>query len=87
MAYPEDSPVTGVIFRMDSIGHPPTSVVEKITARAARPKEIERLNLTQQGSYVLVIERTYFEGETPIETCNILFPADRYELTYRIPVE
>ncbi|MGH3426660.1 MAG: UTRA domain-containing protein, partial [Mycobacteriales bacterium] len=83
MKYPEDSPVAGVIARMDSIGHPPDSVIEKITARAARPDETERLALPQQSGYVLVIERTYYEGEVPIETCDITFPGDRYELTYR----
>jgi DNA-binding GntR family transcriptional regulator len=83
---PEESPVTGVIARMDLIGQRADRVVERVTARASVPEEIERLGLPKRGSYVLVIDRTHYAGERPIETCDIIFPGDRYELTYTIPV-
>ncbi|MDX6261093.1 MAG: hypothetical protein QOH84_2781 [Kribbellaceae bacterium] len=84
---PEDGPAVGVIARMDTIGQAVDHVVEKVTARAASRDEVKRLDLPTRGSYVLVIERTHFVGETPVETCDIVFPGDRYELTYDIPVE
>ena len=85
--FPEDGAAVGVIARMDSIGVPVTNVVEKVTARAARPNESERLKLSAQGSYVLVIDRTHYASARPVETCDIVFPGDRYELTYTIPVD
>src|SRR5262249_55989009 len=84
--FPEDGAAVGVIARFDSIGIRATHVIEKVTARAARPIEAERLNLGAQGTYVLVIDRTHYAETMPIETCDIIFPGDRYELSYRIPV-
>lgn len=83
---PEEGPATGVIARMDIIGHRIDRVVERVTARAASPNEVKDLRLAPRGSYVLVIERTHFEEHRPMETCDIIFPGDRYELTYSIPV-
>jgi len=36
---------------------------------------------------VLAIEQTYYAGEQPVETADIIVPADRYALSYtlRIP--
>jgi GntR family transcriptional regulator len=83
---PEEGPVTGVIARMDSIGQHIDRVVEKVTARAAKPDEISRLALPQRNAYVMTIERTFYVGERAVEACDIVFPGDRYELTYTIPV-
>ncbi|WP_199036539.1 GntR family transcriptional regulator [Glycomyces salinus] len=85
--YPEDGAAVGVIARMDTVGVHVDHVIEKVNARAARPEEIRRLDLPAEGSYVLLIERTHFAGETPVETCDIVFPGDRYELNYRIDVD
>jgi GntR family transcriptional regulator len=82
---PEDGAAVGVIARMDLIGEHIDRVVEKVTARAAHPEEVERLALDHP--YVLVIDRTHYVGERPVETADIVFPGDRYELTYRIPVD
>lgn len=84
---PEEGPVIGVIARMDSIGQRVTHVIEKVNARAARAEEIEALDLPQRGAYVLTIDRTHFVDDRPVETCDIIFPGDRYELTYTIPVD
>jgi DNA-binding GntR family transcriptional regulator len=83
---PEEGPIVGVVARMDSIGVHISHVLERVTARAALPPEIQALELTSQGSYILLIQRTHYAGERPVETCDIVFPGDRYELTYRIPV-
>jgi DNA-binding GntR family transcriptional regulator len=85
--FPEDGAAVGVIARMDAIDVHITQVIEKVTARAARPNEIEQLKLTAHGTYVLVIERTHFALSQPVETSEIVFPGDRYELTYRVPVD
>lgn len=84
---PEESPTVGVIARMDLIGYHVDEVVERVHSRAARPDEVERLELSPQGAHVLIIERTHYVGDRPVETCDIIFPGDRYELTYRIPVD
>ncbi|SNR49421.1 GntR family transcriptional regulator [Haloechinothrix alba] len=84
---PEESPAVGVIARMDLIDQRVDEVVERVHARPARPDETERLELPAQSVYVLAIERTHYVGDQPVETCDITFPGDRYELTYRIPVD
>jgi DNA-binding GntR family transcriptional regulator len=84
--YPEDGEIIGVIARMDHIGQHVDSVVERVTARAAYPDEATALQLPQQGAYILLIQRTHYVGSEPVETCDIIFPGDRYELTYHIPV-
>ena len=83
---PEEGPIVGVVARMDSIGVHISHVLERVTARAALPPEVRALELSPQGSYILLIQRTHYAGERPVETCDIVFPGDRYELTYRIPV-
>lgn len=83
---PEDGPIVGVIARMDSIGQHVTHVVERVTARAATSQEIEQLQLPVRGAFVLVIERTHYVDDRPVETCDIILPNERYELTYTIPV-
>jgi DNA-binding GntR family transcriptional regulator len=82
-----DGPTTGVIARMDSIGEVIDRVVEKVTARAATHDEVKWLQLPPRGAYVLVIDRTHYVGDKPVEACDIVFPGDRYELTYTIPVD
>lgn len=84
--YPEAGAAVGVITRMDLIGHHVNQVVERVTARAATPTEITQLDLPRRGAYVLVIDRTHYASDRPVETCDIIFPGDRYELTYTIPV-
>jgi GntR family transcriptional regulator len=83
---PEEGPVSGVVARMDQIGHHVDQVVEMVTARAATSHEIEQLELPRRGAYVLVIERAGYAGGQPLETCDITFPGDRYQLTYTITV-
>ncbi|MEU4540119.1 UTRA domain-containing protein [Streptosporangium sp. NPDC023825] len=70
---------------MDTLGIHIDHVIERVTSRAARPEEAERLRLTQP-SQVMVVGRTHHAGDRPVETCDIVVPGDRYELSYRIDV-
>ncbi len=84
---PEEGPLAGagVIARMDSLGIHVDEAVETVTTRAPLPSETDAL-VIPTGIPVLTIERTLYAGETPVETCDIVIPGDRYALTYTIPV-
>jgi GntR family transcriptional regulator len=84
--WPEDGAAVGVVARMDTIGVRIDECTERVTARPARPDEIDALGLPLRGSYVLVVERTYYADGRPLETADIVFPGDRYELVYRYPI-
>ena len=61
-------------------------VHEEVVARAATPQETIELHL-RPGQQVFEIARTMFAAGTPVETCDIVLPADRYVLAYDITVE
>lgn len=82
---PEGGPITGVVPRMDSIGQHITHVTEDVNARAPRPHESDQLEIAP-GVPVITIVRTYYVGERPVETCDIVVAADRYTLSYTIPI-
>jgi GntR family transcriptional regulator len=82
---PEGGPVTGVIPRMDSIGLRITHVGEDVTGRAARPYEAETLAIPV-GVPVLVIERTYYVEDRPVETADMVVSSERYILSYRLAI-
>lgn len=82
---PEAGPVTGVVPRMDAIGQRIVQVTEEVHARAPRPFEAETLGVPP-GVPVLVIARTYITAERPVETADIVVSADRYALTYHVPI-
>lgn len=84
---PEQGAAVGVVARMDLIGVHIDQCVEKVTDRPADPDEIEALRLHPRGGHVLVIARTYYAGDLPVETADIVFPSGRYELTYRYPID
>jgi DNA-binding GntR family transcriptional regulator len=85
--WPEAGAAVGVVARFDRLGIRIDASTERVTARSARPEEIDALGLPLRGAYVLVIERTYHAGQQAVETADIVFPGDRYELVYRFPVE
>jgi DNA-binding GntR family transcriptional regulator len=82
---PEAGQISGVVPRMDSIGVHITHVTEEVHSRAPRPYEAETLQIPV-GVPVLVIERTYYAGDTPVETADIIVSADRYTLSYTVPL-
>jgi GntR family transcriptional regulator len=73
------------IARMDSIGLRVVEVVEDVSARAPLPREVERLAI-RPGVPVLTVQRTMWTTDRPVQTTDMVIPADRYLLTYRIPV-
>ncbi|MCX4801753.1 GntR family transcriptional regulator [Streptomyces sp. NBC_01214] len=83
--HPEASPVSGVVPRFDLIGLHITKVVEEVSARAPRPQEAESLELPP-GVPVIVVTRTYYVDDLPVETCDIVVAAHRYALSYTIPI-
>jgi DNA-binding GntR family transcriptional regulator len=85
--WPEDGAAVGVVARMDAIGVRIDDSEERVTARAAQPHEAEALSLPQRGAYVLVVQRSYFAAGRAVETADIVFPGDRYELVYRVPID
>ncbi|MFE9106866.1 GntR family transcriptional regulator [Actinomadura geliboluensis] len=84
---PEEGPHAGagVVARMRAIGRDVAQATEVVTARPVLADEAERLR-APMGSVVMVIRRTY-TGDRPVETADIVVPADRYELSYTVPVE
>ncbi|GGP36419.1 GntR family transcriptional regulator [Saccharothrix coeruleofusca] len=53
--------------------------------RAPRPFETDKLEVPQ-GVPVMAVERTYYAGDRPVETADIIVPADRYALSYTIRI-
>ncbi|MEU6645500.1 GntR family transcriptional regulator [Saccharomonospora sp. NPDC046836] len=84
---PEEGPLmgAGIVDRFTSIDLRPTEVRERLHARMPRPSEIERLQL-RPGTPVVVIVRTSFCGDQPIETADILLAANQYKLEYSTKV-
>ncbi len=84
---PEAGPVVGVVARFDLIGVRIDESVERVTSRAAYPAEVVALGLPTRGAHVMAVYRTYFAAGVPMETADIVFPGDRYELVYRLPID
>jgi GntR family transcriptional regulator len=62
------------------------TATEVVTARPVMQAEAEQLRVSA-GTTVMVIQRTYWTSDRPVETADIVIPVDRYELLYVIPVE
>jgi GntR family transcriptional regulator len=84
VALPEQGPLAGrgVIERMASIGIEIDEVVEELTVRQSCLAEAEALAVPP-GAPVLHVERLHCSGGAPIETADIVIPADRFVVRYR----
>lgn len=84
---PEEGPHAGqgVVERMAVIGQQITHAEETVAARPALASEAERLGI-RPGGNVLTITRTYRTGQRAVETADIVLPAERYAVTYQVPV-
>ncbi len=84
---PEEGPHAGkgVVERMAVIGQQITHAQETVAARPALADEAERLSI-RPGGIVLTITRTYRTGQRAVETADIVLPAERYAVTYEVPV-
>ncbi|WP_436785961.1 GntR family transcriptional regulator [Yinghuangia sp. YIM S10712] len=76
----------GVVERMAAIGITITRVSERLTKRIASSPETEALGLPAE-THLLTIRRTHYDANNrPVETADILVPADRWEIGYELPV-
>jgi DNA-binding GntR family transcriptional regulator len=84
VALPEQGPLAGrgVIERMRSVGIEVDQVVEELSVRPSMLAEGEALALPP-GAPVLVVERVQLAAGEPVETADIVIPADRFRLRYR----
>jgi GntR family transcriptional regulator len=84
VALPEQGPCAGrgVIERMRSIGIEVDQVVEELSVRTCLLAEAAALAIPA-GTAVIAVERTHLSAGQPVETADIVIPADRYRLRYR----
>ncbi|EST17932.1 GntR family transcriptional regulator [Streptomyces roseochromogenus] len=86
---PEGGPLAGrgVVERMAQIGITVARVTE-----VPRPVQLDRetaqLLGTTPGAQAVRIERTHYDtGGRPVETADILVPAERWDITYDLPLD
>lgn len=84
---PEEGPLggRGVVERMAAVDLVVDNVSEEVGARPGSAEEMALLGGTP-GHTVLVVTRTFYSGRRPVETADVVVPADRYRLAYRLPV-
>ncbi|MFI9581350.1 GntR family transcriptional regulator [Streptomyces sp. NPDC052236] len=85
---PEEGPLggCGVVERMAAIGIVVDNVLEEVGARPGLAEELLALGGVP-GHVVMVIERTYYASGRPVETADVVVPADRYRIAYHLPVK
>lgn len=74
--FPEDGAAVGVVARFDVIGMNIDSVEEEVTARIPSAAEVEALQLPP-GVAVVDMKRTYYVGDMPVETADIVMAGHR----------
>ncbi|MEV0444193.1 GntR family transcriptional regulator [Streptomyces spectabilis] len=84
---PEEGPLggCGVVDRMAAIDVVVDNVAEEVGARPGLAEELLALGGVP-GHVVLVVQRTYYASGRPVETADIVVPADRYRVSYHLPV-
>lgn len=84
---PEEGPMAGrgVVERMAAIDVIVDNVAEEVGVRPALAEEARVLG-GQAGHAVLVVSRTYRAGSLPVETADVVVPADRFRVAYHLPV-
>ncbi|MCD9873698.1 GntR family transcriptional regulator [Streptomyces guryensis] len=85
---PEEGPLggMGVVERMAAIDVIVDNVTEEVGARPGLAEELVTLGGVP-GHVVLVIQRTFFASGRPVETADVVIPADRYRVAYHLPVK
>ncbi|MEV7196713.1 GntR family transcriptional regulator [Streptomyces sp. NPDC093510] len=85
---PEEGPLggCGVVDRMAAIDVVVDNVAEEVGARPGLAEELTALGGVP-GHVVLVVHRTYYASGRPVETADIVVPADRYQIAYHLPVK
>ncbi len=87
VASPEEGPLAGrgVLERLQAIGVTVDQVTEDISVRRCLAMEAAILRIPA-GAPVLVVTREHRAGQRAVEMSEIVIPADRFTLRYRIPV-
>ncbi|KIF76510.1 GntR family transcriptional regulator [Streptomyces sp. 150FB] len=85
---PEEGPLggCGVVERMAAIGFVVDNVLEEVGARRGLAEELMELGGVP-GHVVMVLERTYYASGRPVETADVVVPADRYRIAYHLSVK
>ncbi|MEU7058494.1 GntR family transcriptional regulator [Streptomyces sp. NPDC046197] len=85
---PEEGPLggMGVVERMRAIDVIVDNVTEEVGARPGLAEELLALGGVP-GHVVLVIQRTFYASGRPVETADVVVPADRYRMAYHLPVK
>ncbi|MEU7424073.1 MULTISPECIES: GntR family transcriptional regulator [unclassified Streptomyces] len=85
---PEEGPLggMGVVERMRAIDVIVDNVTEEVGARPGLAEELSVLGGVP-GHVVLVIQRTYYASGRPVETADVVIPADRYRVAYHLAVK
>jgi DNA-binding GntR family transcriptional regulator len=85
---PEEGPLggCGVVERMAAIDVVVDNVLEEVGARPGLSEELLALGGVP-GHAVLVLERTYYASGRAVETADVVVPADRYRIAYRLSVK
>ena len=84
---PEEGPLggMGVVERMRAIDVIVDNVTEEVGARPGLAEELHTLGGVP-GHVVLVVQRTFYASGRPVETADVVIPADRYRVAYHLPV-
>ncbi|KRV47037.1 GntR family transcriptional regulator [Wenjunlia vitaminophila] len=84
---PEEGPLggRGVVERMAALDIVVDNVQEEVIARPCLAEEAAALGGVP-GHVVLLVNRTFFASDRPVETADLVVPADRYRLAYHLPV-
>ncbi|MET8248172.1 GntR family transcriptional regulator [Streptomyces sp. NPDC005202] len=85
---PEEGPLggMGVVERMRAIDVIVDNVTEEVGARPGLAEELRALGGVP-GHVVLVVQRTFYASGRPVETADVVIPADRYRVAYHLPVK
>ncbi|WP_030903181.1 GntR family transcriptional regulator [Streptomyces sp. NRRL F-5126] len=85
---PEEGPLggCGVVERMAAIDVVVDNVHEEVGARPGLAEELLALGGVP-GHVVMVLERTYYASGRPVETADVVVPADRFRIAYHLAVK
>ena len=85
---PEEGPLggMGVVERMAAIDVIVDNGTEEVGARPGLAEELLALGGVP-GHVVLVVQRTFYASGRPVETADVVVPADRYRVAYHLPVK
>ncbi|WP_327288954.1 GntR family transcriptional regulator [Streptomyces sp. NBC_01198] len=84
---PEEGPVggQGVVARMAAIDVVVDHMAEEVGARPGLAAETAALGGVP-GHLVIEIRRTYYASGRPVETADVVIPAEKYRAVYHLPV-